>query len=105
MDTNEIGNKVKDLFHKGSKATKEAPERAGDKMQDFTDKSVVKVEKYQLEQKRDVKYEEMGLKISQMLLEGATINFENTRDVEILNEMQEEIKELSDQIREKESEL
>ena len=105
MDTNEIGNKVKDLFHKGSKATKEALERAGDKMQDFTDKSVVKVEKYQLEQKRDVKYEEMGLKISQMLLEGATINFENTRDVEIWNEMQEEIKELSDQIREKESEL
>ena len=74
-------------------------------MQDFTDKSVVKVEKYQLEQKRDVKYEEMGLKISQMLLEGATRIFATPGDVEILNDMQEEIKELSDQIREKEYEL
>ncbi|MCR5187310.1 MAG: hypothetical protein K6C97_00135 [Treponema sp.] len=103
MDTNEIGNKVKDLFEKGTKATKEALEKAGDKVQDFTDKSVVKIEKHQLENKRDLKYEEMGLKLSQMLIEGAKVTSDNADDVKILEGLQEEIKNLSDQIREKEN--
>lgn len=105
MDTNEIGNKVKGWFEKGSKATKEALEKAGDKVQDFTDKSVVKIEKHQLESKRDLKYEEMGLKLSQMLLEGAKVTSNNEGDVKILEGIQEEIKNLSDQIREKEKKL
>jgi len=102
MNTEEIGNKVKDLFSKGAKASKEAFEKAGDKVQDFTDKSVIKVEKHQLETKRDCKYEELGLKLSQMLLEGASISSSNPEDVKILSDIQEEIKVLSDQIREKE---
>ena len=105
MDTNEIGNKVKGWFEKRSKATKEAVEKAGDKVQDFTDKSVVKIEKHQLESKRDLKYEEMGLKLSQMLLEGAKVTSNNEEDVKILEGIQEEIKNLSDQIREKEKKL
>ena len=74
-------------------------------MQDFTDKSVVKIEKHQLESKRDLKYEEMGLKLSQMLLEGAKVTSNNEEDVKILEGIQEEIKNLSDQIREKEKKL
>lgn len=103
MDTNEIGNKVKDLFEKGSKATKEAFEKASDKVQNFTDKSVVKLEKHQIENKRDLKYEELGLKISQMLIQGAKVTSDNEDDLKILEDIQEEIKNLSDQIREKES--
>lgn len=102
MNTEELGNKVKDLFSKGAKASKEALEKAGDKVQDFTDKSVIKVEKHQLETKRDCKYEELGLKLSQMLIEGASVTSNNPDDVKIILDIQEEIKNLSDKIREKE---
>lgn len=105
MNTEEIGNKVKEMFSKGAKASKNAFEKAGDKVQDFTDKSVVKIEIRQLENKRDCKYEELGLKLSQMLIEGAEITSSNQDDIQILNEIQEEIKNLSDKIREKNDEL
>ena len=105
MDMEEFGNKVKDLFSRGTKASKEALERAGDKVQDFTDKSVTKIEIHKLETSRDCKYEEMGLKLSQMLLQGASITCENVEDIKILNDIQEEIKNLSEQIRVKEQEL
>ena len=105
MNMDEIGNKVKDLFSRGTKASKEALERAGDKVQDFTDKSVTKIEIHKLETKRDCKYEEMGLKLSQMLLEGASITSSNPDDIRVLNDIQEEIKKLAGQIKEKESEL
>jgi len=101
MNKEEIEAKVKDMFSKGAKASKEAFEKAGDKVQDFTDKSVIKIEKHQLETKRDCKYEELGLKLSQMLLEGANVNSENEDDLNILLQIQEEIKELSAQIKEK----
>ncbi len=105
MNMDEIGNKVKDLFSRGTKASKEALEKAGDKVQDFTDKSVTKIEIHKLETKRDCKYEEMGLKLSQMLLEGASITCDNAEDIKILNGLQEEIKSLSEQIKNKEQEL
>lgn len=105
MNTEEIGNKVKEMFSKGAKASKNAFEKAGDKVQDFTDKSVVKIEIRQLENRRDCKYEELGLKLSQMLIEGAEITSSNQDDIQILNEIQEEIKNLSDKIREKNDEL
>ena len=105
MDMNELGSKLKDLFSKGTKASKEALEKAGDKVQDFTDKSVTKIEIHNLEPKRDCKYEEMGLKLSQMLLEGASITSSNADDIKILNDIQEEIKNLAEQIKNKENEL
>ena len=40
-----------------------------------------------------------------MLLQGASITCENVEDIKILNDIQEEIKNLSEQIREKEKEL
>ena len=105
MNTEDLGNKVKDLFSRGTQASKEALERAGDKVQDFTDKSVTKIEIHKLETRRDCKYEEMGLKLSQMVLEGASITCENPEDIRILNDIQEEIKNLAEQISEKEREL
>ena len=47
----------------------------------------------------------MGLKLSQMLLQGASITCENAQDIKILNDIQEEIKNLDRQIKEKENEL
>ena len=105
MDIEEIGAKVKDLFSRGTKASKEAFEKAGDKVQDFTDKSLTKIEIHKLETQRDCKYEEMGLKLSQMLLQGASITCENVEDIKILNDIQEEIKNLSEEISLKEKEL
>lgn len=105
MNTEELGKKVKDMFSKGARASKDAFEKAGDKVQDFTDKSVIKIEKRQLETKRDCKYEELGLKLSQLLLEGATISASNPDDVMILNDIQKEIIELSEKIKEKEQNL
>ena len=105
MNMDDVKNKVKDLFTRGTQASKEALEKAGDKVQDFTDKSVTKIEIHKLETKRDCKYEEMGLKLSQMLLQGASITCENVEDIKILNDIHEEIKNLSEQIREKEKEL
>ena len=105
MNMEELGSKMKDLFSRGTQASKEALEKAGDKVQDFTDKSVTKIEIHKLETQRDCKYEEMGLKLSQMLLEGASITSENADDIKILNDIQEEIKNISEQISEKEREL
>ena len=105
MNMDDVKTKVKDLFTRGTQASKEALEKAGDKVQDFTDKSVTKIEIHKFETKRDCKYEEMGLKLSQMLLQGASITCENVEDIKILNDIQEEIKNLSEQIREKEKEL
>ena len=104
MNMDDVKTKVKDLFTRGTQASKEALEKAGDKVQDFTDKSVTKIEIHKLETKRDCKYEEMGLKLSQMLLQGASITCENVEDIKILHDIQEEIKNLSGQIREKEKE-
>jgi len=105
MNIEELSTKVKALFSKGVESSREVFEKAGDKVQDFTDKSVTKIEIHKLETKRDCKYEEMGLKLSQMLLEGASITSSNPEDIKILNDIQEEIKKLAEEISEKEKEL
>ena len=56
MNMEELGSKVKELFSRGTQASREALEKAGDKVQDFTDKSVTKIEIHKLETKRDCKY-------------------------------------------------
>ena len=101
INKEEIENKVKEMVSKGAKASKEALAKAGDKVQDFTDKSMIKIEKRQLETKRDCKYEELGLKLSQLLLEGATINSSNAAEIAIVNDLQKEILTLSEQIAQK----
>ena len=81
MNMEELSSKVKEIFSRSTQASKEALEKAGDKVQDFTDKSVTKIEIRKLETQRDCKYEEMGLKLSQMLLQGASITCENVEDI------------------------
>ncbi len=98
MDTSDFGTKIKELFNKSAKASKEALDKAGAKAQDLSDKGVKKFTIHQLETKRDCKYEELGLKISQMLLEGVSVQSEKEEDVAILLSIQDEIKGLSSQI-------
>lgn len=103
MDTEELGKKVKQLFSKGAEASKEVFEKAGDRVQDFTDKSVTKIEKKQLENKLEAKYAELGKRISSIIdaKDKITIN-----DEEISGDaknIQKEIKELLKQIKEKEA--
>ena len=105
MNMDDLKNKVSDLFTRGRLASKEAFEKAGDKVQDFTDKSVTKIEIHKLETRRDCKYEEMGLKLSQMLAQGATITFENQADIDIINGIQSEIKSISEEIVKNEKDL
>ena len=105
MDSYDFGNKLKALFSRGAAASKDAFEKAGEKVQDFSDKSVKKLEIHKLESNRDCKYEELGLKISQMLLEGASVKTENKEDLQILLALQDEIKALSEEITKKEAEL
>ncbi|MBR1638568.1 MAG: hypothetical protein IJ688_04195 [Treponema sp.] len=105
MEKEELGNKIKELFSRGAKASKDVLDKAGEKVQDFSDKSVKKIEKHQLESKRDCKYEELGMKISQMLMEGALVKSDCEEDVSILLSIQDEIKELTDQIAKKDAEI
>ena len=102
MDTNDFADKLKDFFSRGAVASKNALNKAGEKVQSLSDKSVNKLELRQLENKRDCKYEELGLKLSQMLLEGALVTSDNEDDKKILLNIQEEIKELTSLIVQKE---
>ncbi|MCR4742566.1 MAG: hypothetical protein K5866_06830 [Treponema sp.] len=63
MDTEELTKKVKDFFSKGAKASKDAFMKAGDKVQEFSDKSVIKIEKKQLENKLDNNFSELGKRL------------------------------------------
>lgn len=103
MDLNDVESKVKTFFSKTAKVSKDAFEKAGTKVQDFSDKSVIKIEKHQLETKRDCKYEELGFKVSQLLLQGAEITGVNSDEIEIVKDIQNQIIQLSDEIAKKEN--
>lgn len=106
MENNEdFGSKVKAWFSKGAKASKEAIEKAGDKVQDFTDKSVLKIEKKQLESKRDESYLELGKVIANLMTNGLQLPIENEDDKKNVAAIQKEIKSLDKQIAEKDKEI
>lgn len=69
MNKEELGNKFKSFLSKTAESSKNAFVKAGDKVQEFSDKSVLKIEKKQLESKRDAKYLVLGEKLSQFMLE------------------------------------
>ncbi len=67
MDKEEFGTKVKDFISKGAAEAKIAFEKAGDKVQDFTDKSVIKISIKKMENELSGKYEELGKCISDLI--------------------------------------
>lgn len=101
MNTDELGQKIKDLFSKGAKVSKEAFEKAGDKVQEFTDKSVIKIEKKQLENKLEDKYTEMGKDLEKVLL-SATVTFAEPESQEKFNTYLHQLSELKNEIHAKE---
>ena len=108
MDTDELEKKVKGWFSKGAKASKKAFEAVGEKVQDFTDKSVVKLEKKQLLGKLDSEYSELGKIVYQILNRdtGKEIfnNIEND-DKNQIESISNEISNLLLHIEEKEKEI
>jgi hypothetical protein len=97
MKKNEFGNKVADLFSKGAKASKDAFEKAGDAVQDFTDKSITKIENKKIELKITNKYEELG-KIVSLELESKELNNFSEESVTKIQEIQKEIVSLKSNI-------
>lgn len=99
MDTEELVSKVKSALSKGAAGAMSAFEKAGDKVQKFSDASVVKIEKKQLEMKRDAKYQALGEKLSALIAE-KKIELPEGVAIEV-EPIQEEIQTLSNQIKEK----
>lgn len=99
MDTEELVNKVKSALSKGAAGAMSAFEKAGDKVQKFSDSSVVKIEKKQLEMKRDTKYQLLGEKLSALIAE-KKLELPESAAIEI-EPIQKEIENLSAQIKEK----
>lgn len=106
MEFNELENKVKVWFSKGAKASKEAFEKAGGKVQDFTDRSVLKVEKKQLETKRETYFSELGKKLYELFVNNSielTIN--NEEEKKALLKIKKDIELVNEQIEEKDKEI
>ncbi len=99
MNTDEIISKVKSILTKGAADAKTAIEKAGDKVQKFSDESVVKIEKKQLEMKRNTKYQNLGEKLYGFITD-KKIELPEAAAIEV-ESILEEIKTLSNQIKEK----
>ena len=106
MEFNDLENKVKSWFSKSAKASKQAFEKAGDKVQDFTDRSVLKVEKKQLETKRESYYSLLGKNLYELFVKDEVeLTVKNDEDKKSLISLKNEIESLSEQIEEKEKEI
>lgn len=99
MNTEEIGEKIKKAFTRGAEVSKDALEKAGDKVQEFSDKSLIRIEKKQLESKRDHKYMELG-KMIYDLMEAGNVSV-NASEEEVAA-LKNEIKKYSEEILQKE---
>jgi len=60
MAGEDFGSKLKDMLSKGAEASKEAFSKAGNAVQTFSDKSLLKIEKQQIKSKLSKTYEALG---------------------------------------------
>ena len=106
MEFTELESKVKAWFSRSAKASKEAFEKAGGKVQDFTDRSVLKVEKRQLETKRESYYNTLGKRLYQLFSNNEIeLTIQDEENKNELNDIKKEIDSLTQQIEEKEREI
>lgn len=109
MEADDITQKIKDVFKKTATATKSAFEKAGEKVQDISDKNAVRMEIHKLEKDVSSQYEEMGKVLYKALCSGAKIDLSNTKKLpesiteEAFLDFQTKIKKLKNQITEKEA--
>lgn len=107
----DIENRIKDVVSKGAEVSKTAIEKAGNAIQIFTDKSVLKISRSQLISKKNKRYQELGELISQMLTSKKLILSAKNDDEDILLQIKEagviqkDIDKLAQEIQEKTKEL
>ncbi len=99
MTKEEFKDKFRDGLDKFLKSSKEAFGKAGSAVQDFSDKSVIRIEKKQFESKRNGRYEELGRMIAEKLIEDpkAKVDTEGAEVVRII----EDVKKLNAEIRQR----
>ena len=83
-------NKIKHYLDKGVEASSEALSKAGEKVRDFSDKSVIKIEISKLEGKIQKKEQDLGAFVFDQLItqQKSRITKENTELVAILTEIE-----------------
>ena len=107
MDSKEIESKVKAIGKKVAEVSKSAFDKASDKVQDFTDKSILKIDIKKLQVKQNELYKNLGEKVSKFLSEEIIdqLGIDNPSENENILSIQNEIIELEKQIQQKQSEL
>lgn len=87
---------VKGFFGKSAVVSRKAVKKAGNAIQDFSDKSVVKIEIKQFENKKKAKYSELGKYTAESFMEGNKKTLKSTDEtvVKILEEIQSYDKEI-----------
>ena len=107
MDSKEIESKVKEIGKKVAEVSKSAFDKASDKVQDFTDKSILKIDIKKLQVKQNELYKNLGEIVSKFLSEEIInqLGIDNPAEKENILSIQNEIIELEKQIKQKQSEL
>lgn len=107
MESKKLESKVKEIGKKVAEVSKSAFDKASDKVQDFTDKSILKIDIKKLQSKKDELYKNFGERISKLLCDGTLKEFaiESQEEKEKLISIQNEILDLEKQIQQKQSEL
>lgn len=90
--------KMKDVFDKGVKVSKEALSKAGDAVQDFGDKSVIRIEIKQLESKLDKEYESLGTQVHSFFQNNKedTLSYNNAQISGVINEIDRLLAQIAD---------
>ena len=107
MDSKEIESKVKEIGKKVAEVSKSAFDKASVKVQDFTDKSILKIDIKKLQVKQNELYKNLGEIVSKFLSEEIInqLGIDNPAEKENILSIQNEIIELEKQIQQKQSEL
>lgn len=107
MESKDLETKFKEIGKKVAEVSKSAFDKASDKVQDFTDKSILKIDIKKLQSKKDELYKNFGERISKLLCDGSLkeLEIENQEEKENLLSIQNEIEELEKQIQQKQTEL
>lgn len=111
IDVEEIETKIKDVVVKGTEVSKNAISKAGEAIQTFSDKSILKIERSQLASKRNKTYEALGRALSELYLSKKLILSAKNDDettltaIKEMEKIQKEIEKLTKQIHEKTDQL
>ncbi len=98
--------KIKVWLSKGASVSKSAFEKAGDAVQDFSDKSVLKLDKMKLESQKNKKLTELGIVVNDMIANGFSgFDIETVPEKDKIMEIFRQISEFSEKIKEKEKQI